>query len=173
MPTSTRISCTDVEALLPALADDQVRLDDAPDIYDHLAGCPACQESLALHDLCSLALAGDKVPAHSPPRIVHYHLPRGLAIAATLLIALLLGLVAWRHSGATTAEQTRLAEAQTIEILDILPPGPEQPHPLYLIRRGGANGETMLVDPSMLDQSIIDADRMLVPKQVPVMHSRH
>ncbi len=83
------LSCADAEALLPLVADGTLDAEaDAP-LFAHLATCERCQDSLARHDLISLALAQPSFAAPSRPRL--RLLPRSawvpLATAATVLIA--------------------------------------------------------------------------------------
>ncbi len=83
------LACADAEALLPLVADGTLDAEaDAP-LFAHLAGCARCQESLARHDLISLALAQPSFVA--PPRARLSLVPRAawlpLAAAAAVLIA--------------------------------------------------------------------------------------
>jgi hypothetical protein len=157
-PRSATISCSDLADLLPAIADGQLEVDDAPDIFAHLAGCSRCQEELALLDLCSLALADDgQTPARARARVVYYAVPRWLSLplAAAAGLAVVVFLRGLGGSAETGAERLndRATSAQQVEILQILPPGPGQPRPRYLVRLGGPEGETRWVDPSQLDDA--------------------
>jgi hypothetical protein len=51
------VTCEDVEAMLPLVADGVLQEQDDPQVFSHLAGCSRCQRSLASHDLIALALA--------------------------------------------------------------------------------------------------------------------
>jgi len=83
------LACADAEALLPLVADGTLDAEaDAP-LFAHLAGCARCQESLARHDLISLALAQPSfvAPSRSRLRLVPRAAWAPLAAAAALLIA--------------------------------------------------------------------------------------
>ncbi|MFW5844646.1 MAG: anti-sigma factor family protein [Planctomycetota bacterium] len=171
---SARISCSDVEALLPAIADRQVDPDQAPDIFAHLASCSSCQEELAAYDLCSLALDGGREPQEGPVPVIHYQLPRWLTVplaaAAALAIAVLLQDLA-RGAGPDGAPAT-MAGAENasdpVEILQVVESEHDAERLRYLIRIGGPGGETRWVDPAELDDVPGRLRNASGPTQVPV-----
>lgn len=59
------LTCAEAEPLLPLVADGAVDPDSDPELFAHLAACPACQRVVADHDLISLALAR---PSPAPQR---------------------------------------------------------------------------------------------------------
>ena len=83
------MTCAEAEPLLPLVADGAVDPSSDPDLFAHLASCPACQRAVAAHDLITLALERGAVRR---PRARIITLPR-LAAAATLVLAL--GATAW------------------------------------------------------------------------------
>jgi hypothetical protein len=165
--TSHRISCADVEALLPAIADEQLDADQAPDVYAHLATCTDCQESLALYDLCSLGLAGGRIPAHDPAPVVHYHLPRWVTGLTALAAGLVLALSLWRFTESKTSSPS-LAEQSDVEILQVIPDTHGRGQ-LYLIRAGD---QTLLVNPKDLDDSVAGSDGRPVHVPVQVLNGK-
>ena len=76
------LTCVDVEAMLPMIADAAIGPEDDPGVFAHLAGCPDCQRSLARHDLLGMALGQQPRPI---PRARRWW-PIPLATAATLVI---------------------------------------------------------------------------------------
>lgn len=169
--TSHRISCADVEALLPAIADDQLDADQAPDVFAHVAGCGACQESLALYDLCSLTISRGRQPARDPAPVIHYHMPRWVsgvaAVAASLLAAVLL-LEFGANPETSDSQHTQLADGAPVEILQVIPDESGRGQ-LFLIRNGE---QTLLVDPEQLDESVTGPDGRPVQMPVQVLNSR-
>ena len=81
----TALTCDEVEGLLPLVADDAVDPDGDPALFAHLAHCTRCQDSLARHDLVSLALARrpEVVPEKQPLRF-----PVRLLAAAGIAVVL-------------------------------------------------------------------------------------
>lgn len=84
-----RMTCAEAEPLLPLVADGAVDPAADPDLFDHLASCPACQRLVAEHDLITLALERGSVRR---PRARILTLPHLAAAAALLLV---LGATAW------------------------------------------------------------------------------
>ena len=151
------VSCTEISDLLPTISDGQLDADQAPDVFAHLAVCSTCQEELALHDLCSLALAGDRLPDKDPAPVVHFHIPRWLSLplaaAAGLALLVLLRNVTY---DAPESKPTLADRSREVEILHVIPAGPDNPRERYLVRIGGPDGETRWVDPSQLDDTVRD-----------------
>ena len=87
------LTCEEVEELLPLIADGVLEPDDDPAVFNHLARCPDCQQSLATYDLIDLAMSQSQDSAQSDAKsnddskVIHmYRLPWAAA-AAWLLCA--------------------------------------------------------------------------------------
>lgn len=136
------LTCDDVEALLPLIADDQLDPDSDPTLFEHLARCDDCQRSLARHDLVTLALTDSTRPA---PRLalrsITWRLPWPAAVAASLVAAL--GLWLALDAFAVRRDAVRPAQAQVIRIDQ-----PGQAKPVYVVI--DANG-TAIIDPQAGD----------------------
>jgi hypothetical protein len=147
------LSCAEVEAMLPLVADGALDAESDPQLFEHLAGCPRCQESLLADDLITLGLSTRRPsPPHRRTMGV-YRLPLPLAAAAGLLVTVGLGALAWwcwpsRTTSVAPAPVASTAPAAQDEILQVLWVGPGNRQPVYLVRR---NGRTIVVDPCQLD----------------------
>jgi hypothetical protein len=82
---SPAMTCAEAEPLLPLVADGAVDPDSDPALFAHLAGCPACQEAVARHDLIALAIA--RGAGQAAPRIRRPVLRWWLPAAAAALVA--------------------------------------------------------------------------------------
>ncbi|MBA2479194.1 MAG: zf-HC2 domain-containing protein [Planctomycetes bacterium] len=150
------LPCEEIEAMLPLIADGAVSQQSDPTVFAHLARCMDCQDSLARHDLVTLALARG-LPGDLPrplPREIRYRipLPWATAIAASLAVALgatwLFGIQAQRERDllariAAMPGQGPGAQRPDTEIISI--PGSDPRHPRYVILQGD---RTLLVDPA-------------------------
>ena len=58
-PAPAEMTCEEAEALLPLVADGVLQSEDDPALFQHLARCPRCQQSLATYDLIDLAISQD------------------------------------------------------------------------------------------------------------------
>jgi Putative zinc-finger len=159
------LTCDEAEALLPLVADGVLDATTDPVLFQHLAHCTRCQESLTQHDLVTFALTR---PA--PPMLVlKPAVPRrrGWSLAAAALFAVGLGLAieAGAHPSAagipaptnpavasippavpTQATAQPLPDAaQPIDVEVVTVPGSTARHPHYLVRHGD---QVMLVDPA-------------------------
>lgn len=167
--TRATLTCDEVEALLPLIADGQLDESSDPILFVHLADCPHCAESLATHDLITLALAPSVVGAPRRLRFpawatVRKWLPQ--AAAAVVLVALGASFSSPRSSTVTPlvsstgaamkpltappAQPAHLAHADATEPIQIdmevvTVPGATPGHPRYLVRRGE---QVLLVDPT-------------------------
>ncbi len=169
--TSAPLTCDEVEALLPMIADGQLDEVSDPTLFTHLADCPRCAGTLATHDLISLALAPTVVGA--PRRGLRFPvwatartwLPR--AAAAVVLVALgasfsslrpsaaspsvsLTAVTKTHAASATVVQPAHVAHAEATEPIQIdmevvTVPGSTPSHPRYLVRRGE---QVLLVDPT-------------------------
>ncbi|MDA3963085.1 MAG: zf-HC2 domain-containing protein [Planctomycetota bacterium] len=106
MDPVNEISCDEAEELLPLVADGVLEPDDEPGLFQHLARCPDCQRSLALHDLTTLALApnGALVPAEEREQNEVIRLPWPAALAGGVILAAAAGLIAWSLGQADEAQ---------------------------------------------------------------------
>lgn len=157
-PTSqARLTCAEVEPLLPLVADGALDDQGDPELFLHLAECPHCQDLLASHDLLTLAL--ERTPPAPVRKIIRWPLP--LALAAGFLAAAISG---WLMMPPATASGAGIAVAQappptappvpTVEsapvdnpVIEIDVAAVASPIPgrtMYLVRRGE---QVLLVDP--------------------------
>lgn len=88
----TPLTCEEAEALLPLVADGALDEQGDPALFAHLARCPACQESLARHDLVSLALT--RAPVRARLQRIPLPLPWAIATAAGITCAASLAWIA-------------------------------------------------------------------------------
>ncbi len=103
--------------MLPLVADGALDADGDPALFAHLARCQACQDSLARHDLVSLALAG---APHRALSLHRHQLPMPVALGAAAAFACA-GLISWQLVGnpapaaaaRSFAERTRLPPSET------------------------------------------------------------
>ena len=94
---SRALTCEEVEALLPLVADGALDADADPALFMHLARCCECQDALLRHDLVTVALevtrpgavAGGSARRPAAPRTVirQIFLPWPAALAASLVAA--------------------------------------------------------------------------------------
>ncbi len=164
------LTCDEAEALLPLVADGAIDAAADPMLFQHLATCSRCQDSLTQHDLVSFALT------QPPPAqlVLRPAAPRrlGWPLAAAALLAVGLGLA--MVAGTQPAAASAPAQAPSSPLANLRPAGPSQPatstvsprlppaaepidievvtvpgstarHPHYLVRRGE---QVMLVDPA-------------------------
>ncbi|MCK6490002.1 MAG: zf-HC2 domain-containing protein [Planctomycetes bacterium] len=137
------IPCDEVDPLLPLIADGTLDESKEPAVFNHLAGCARCQDQLVRHDLVTLALepaAG--TPRRRPAQVVRLPLPWAAAAAASIaaLVAAGWALQADRRAAVTVAAAT---PASDTEILTV--PGQRPGEEVYIIRRNGPDGQTVLV----------------------------
>jgi hypothetical protein len=91
-------ACDEIEALLPLVADGSLHEQQDPGLFDHLARCERCQDSLASHDLVTLAL--EQRPQAAAPRILRPHWSRWIPAAAAAVLAV--GAGTWFVTGEPT-----------------------------------------------------------------------
>ena len=163
--TTPALTCAEVEPLLPLVADGALDAKGDPDLFDHLAVCPACQDALATHDLVTLAL--ERKPSAPKRRPIRWVWPA--ALAASVLVALF---SAGMLSSSAPTEPVVAAGTQVVQPTDLpttsavaktsAPAGKSNENPvidvdvaavpspipgrtMYLVRRGD---QVVLVDPS-------------------------
>jgi len=136
------MTCEDCEALLPLVADGVLDAEGEPVLFTHLADCPRCQESLAAHDLVSLAL-GEAPPVPRRDAIAFPLARLWMGLAAALLVAVALAAV-W--SGSQSGAQPTLAQQELIEVID---PGTGATRQVLLIRQGD---RSTVIDGDALDR---------------------
>jgi hypothetical protein len=165
-PTSqpSTVTCDDVEALLPLVADQVLNEQSDPAVFAHLARCSTCQESLAAHDLITIALEQSR-PASSAAekrttltaRHIQFRLPWPVAMAASLAAACGLWLTL-DHFKPAPNTQAR-AQAQVVPVLT------EDGQSVYVVIDGE---QVTVIDPRALDgQAAAPRD-----KAVPVKWTR-
>ena len=102
MNQTPEMSCDEVEALLPLVADGALDAASEPALVSHVAGCQRCLDSLALHDLVGISLAQ---PAAKPaPRMFRPSWQRYAPLAAAALMLVGVGAIVWQDHAAGTDE---------------------------------------------------------------------
>ncbi len=139
--TAEDMSCEDVEACLPLVADGSLTANDDPDLFAHLASCPRCQDSLALHDLVGLSLDTGAAARHRA-RVISFRVPGRVLVAAAALALLAIGTGFWAFDGDAAQSATANAGIETADqpkarVLQVIDPGPGNNKTRYLIRRDG------------------------------------
>lgn len=135
-------SCEDVEPLLPLIADGAIGVEQEPAAFAHLADCAHCQEQLARHDLVTLALAPAAAPVRRRAAVLRLPLPWAAATAASIAALVAAGWALHADRRAETA-LAATAPASDTEILAV--PGRRPGEEVYIIRRNGPDGPTVLV----------------------------
>ncbi|MFM2089538.1 MAG: hypothetical protein RLZZ127_27 [Planctomycetota bacterium] len=128
------MTCAEAEPLLPLVADGVLDPDGDPALFTHLSRCQTCQESLARHDLVTLAL--ERAPRRAG-RTIRFPWPVAAAAAAAVLA---LGLGTWWSLPATPV-------AAPGPVVHKLPAADGQPD-LYLIE---TEQGPLVVDPTQVD----------------------
>jgi hypothetical protein len=77
-PDDLALTCDEVEALLPLVADGSLDETSDPALFAHIARCCPCQDSLARHDLVGLALEHNAAEAQAKGRSGDRHIRFGL-----------------------------------------------------------------------------------------------
>lgn len=147
----TTFSCADAEPLLPLVADGALRAEDDPALFDHLAACPRCQDSLARHDLVSLALTRTAPLPAARPRIIRHRWWLAVPVAAAAALAVSVALPASPpapQAAPAVAVKTTIPPAQEPVIIErdvaAIPAGVPGKR-MMLVRRGD---QVLLVDPA-------------------------
>lgn len=161
---STTLTCDEVEALLPLVADGALDEQADPALFAHLSDCERCQGSLAAHDLVTIALQQPKAPA---PLVLRPVWRRSLPFAAAAMLAVgVTGWVAARPAPEEIAATTPLVAAAPaakataapapsvpeaapaapirVDVEVVAMPGSTTTRPHYLVRKGD---QVLLVDP--------------------------
>lgn len=187
---SPTLTCDEVEALLPLVADDQLDAVSDPALFSHLADCPHCAEMLAEHDLITFAL--EPTPAKKTARPT-LRWRRWLPVAAAACLAIGLATASSFSSAPHAPSAPPLAQAKTrlapasplvpasplapasqlapapakistpihVDVEVVAVPGSTLSHPRYLVRRGE---QVLLVDPTAVPTDAVQASYS-VPKQ--------
>src|SRR5580658_5260309 len=138
-PANHQLGCEDVEPLLPLAADGAISVASDPAVFAHLARCSDCQESLARHDLITIALECGRGQAHAPEdRGWHYRLPWPAGAAALVAVAVLVGWVAQHPQGQRPALAAKASDFQVFQITDA-----KLGHPVFGVWR---DGKMMIID---------------------------
>ena len=167
--SAAELTCDEVESLLPLVADGALDEQADPALFVHLSACEHCQESLAAHDLVTIALEQPRAPA---PKVLRPTWRRSLPLAVAAMLAVgVAGWVAARSAadGAPasviaaaapaaaapdTTAKSKAAPAPTVAAVTAAPlridvevvalPGSTTAHPHYLVRK---HDQVLLVDP--------------------------
>ena len=144
------LGCEDVESLLPLVADGALDVNADPALFEHLARCGDCQESLARHDLITLGLAASRAPLRLAPRARHLRLPWPAALAASALVAVgaWLALDTWRQQ--QSAASSVDPQAKIFRVTG------DNGRPVYVVVQGD---QASVVDPSAVDGKAVPAER--------------
>jgi anti-sigma factor ChrR (cupin superfamily) len=164
MTAIPQMSCDEVEALLPLVADGTLDATNEPALFSHVASCQRCQDSLALHDLVGISLS--QTTAMPAPRVLRPMWRRyapAAAAAAMLLIGV--GALSWPEYQTTPASQVdnpaglvakakpaavvsdapaqvapappvQMAHNEPVDVEVMAIPGSTPNHPHYLVRKG-------------------------------------
>lgn len=155
----SRLTCAEVEPLLPLVADGALDDRGDPDLFLHLVDCDHCQAVLASHDLLTLTL--ERTPTVPVERVIRWRIP--VALAASVLAAAVTGwlwipgpvsgeatsavAVATPKSTPASAAPTAvvpLPDNPVIEIDVAAVPSPIPGRTMFVVRRGE---QVLLVDP--------------------------
>jgi Putative zinc-finger len=166
----SHLTCDDVEALLPLVADGTLDEAGDPAVFQHLADCERCQQSLVSHDLIALSLTRMvQAPAPAPaPQILRPRWPRFLPAAAAA--GLLIAGGWWALTAHTPVQAASVPTVAAVTPAPVVPlptasashvrsqpapveveievvalPGSTTAHPHYLVRRGE---QVLLVAPA-------------------------
>lgn len=139
----TRLSCEEVEELLPLVVDGVIGDEDEPELFRHLAACPQCQASLAAHDLVTLALAPQQKPPYAATTGRYPLRFSWLASAAGIIVCAAAGIL-WigpsvSYGDSLVLNEPAVSEPQSdeLEVLQILRSGPGREQPLFVVRENG------------------------------------
>lgn len=135
------MSCDEVQALLPLVADGSLDQMNDPVLFEHLTRCGECQDALVGHDLITIALESSRPDTARSGRKLTFRLPLPLAAAATLLF----GTGIWIAAQSWHASST--AAAPLVDVTRV--PGADG-RMRYEIRQGDG---VQLVDPEMVDRA--------------------
>lgn len=131
------LTCDDVEALLPLVADGAIDDISDPAVFVHLARCSNCQGSLVCHDLVGLSLQSGIHEPRRATRALHVRLPWPAAVAVAAGLAAVVGVWLW---------PTPLTSAPPVLATQVIRvPGPDATRPYYVVVQGD---QIMVVDPT-------------------------
>jgi hypothetical protein len=145
-PIRPEPGCDEVEPLLPLVADGAIDAVADPVVFEHLARCQDCQDSLARHDLVGLSLERGRsgVPtAPSARRSWQYRLPMPVAAAAGLACAAL-GL--WLVPQVASGGGAQVAQRAAPQVFSV--PGPNPQRPYYAVVQ---DDHVVMIDPQAVD----------------------
>lgn len=147
---SRALTCEEVEALLPLVADGALDADADPALFMHLARCCDCQDALMRHDLVTVALevtrpgavAGSSARRPGTPRTVirQVFLPWPAALAASLVAAA--GLWMWLASMQSARTVPEVQATQVVQVVGA------DGQPLYVVVQGD---QVTVIDPRAID----------------------
>jgi anti-sigma factor RsiW len=151
---SRDLSCDEVTALLPLVADGALDAEGDPALFAHLARCCECQEALMRHDLVTVALertcpvnatnansaASVKDGSRRRAPIRHVFLPWPAAVAASVIAAA--GLWMWLASWQQNHVAPQAPATQVVQVLGA------DGQPIYVVVQGE---QITVIDPRAID----------------------
>jgi hypothetical protein len=145
---SRALTCEEVEALLPLVADGALDADADPALFMHLARCCECQDALLRHDLVTVALEVTRPGTvgagitRRPSRTVirQVFLPWPAALAASLVAAA--GLWLWLASMHSARPTPEVQATQVVQVVGA------DGQPLYVVVQGD---QVTVIDPRAID----------------------
>ena len=160
------VNCSDVEEMIPLVAEGLIDPDTDHAIFEHLNDCACCQDALYTHDMITLNLSqGHEIkPATQHNTVIHFHISRSLASAAALLLLIcgaIAGSLAFQEPQAPIEQALAVQEPET-QILEVLPPQHGSDVPLIIIRH---NDKTMMIRQDQIDNG---TDSQHVDASMPV-----
>ena len=148
--TSRDLTCEEVAALLPLVADGALDAAADPALFTHLARCCECQDDLMRHDLVTVALeatrpatADSSVSRQREPKrepIRHVFLPWPAALAASLAVAV--GLWMWLASMQPGRTAHTAPATQVVQMVGA------DGQPVYVVVQGD---QVTVIDPRAID----------------------
>ncbi len=145
-PSARDLTCEEVTALLPLVADGALDADGDPGLFAHLGRCCECQDVLMRHDLVTVALErtrpASSVSTASPRRVPirHVVLPWPAALAASLVAAA--GLWMWLASLQQARTAPTTPAMQVVQVLGA------DGQPVYVVVQGD---QVTVIDPRVMD----------------------
>ncbi len=164
------LCCSDVEELLPLIAEGLIDVENDESVFEHLAECEHCQQQLQEHDTITLAMShGREIqPAQQRTDVIHFRLSRPIAAAAAMLLLAFGSALSYMSQQSVEVDQPNALTANEPEtqILQVLAPKTGDDVPLIIIRH---QDQTMVIRQDQIDSG---TDNEEIKAAVPV-HVRY